>query len=165
MTEPALAAVPWPTEQVLGLASCLCREFDDLCFCGVLAGAFPVLDYCQACEGGNCGQAWVRLVTVLPTADTTGGVAFNPCNTPLEATIEVGVARCAPGPDDDGDAPTMADQLSAAALQIEDMSKALRAIRCCDAYGSRDFTIVQWQPFGPEGGCMGGAWAITLYGG
>jgi hypothetical protein len=157
--------LPWPANHLTELASCLCAELgggDDLCFCGVIAADQPVLDYCGACEGNACGEAWVRLVTVIPIVDPSTTSASNPCNAPLQAAVEVGVARCAPMPGDDGEPPSMADQLEAALQQVADMRAALRAIRCCPAYGAKDFDVVEWLPIGPEGGCLGGAWAIVL---
>jgi len=155
--------LPWPANQLTGLASCLCAELgDSLCFCGVLPGDATPLDYCGACDGAACGQAWVRLVSVIPILDTSTGSASNPCGAPLQAAVEVGVARCAPMPGDDGEAPTMADQLEASLQQVADMRAGLRAIRCCNSYGSKDFDIVEWTPIGPEGACLGGAWLITL---
>jgi hypothetical protein len=153
----------WPT--MLSLAECLCQqitdsELPDVCFCGVLPGDLT-LEYCTSCDGGACGQAWVRLVGVSVLAGVEE--AANPCTAPLQALVEVGIARCAPTGGDDGSPPTLAQQLDAAALQTADMAAALRAIRCCEALSPKDFAITQWTPIGPEGVCLGGAWAVLLF--
>lgn len=152
---------------MLVLASCLCREIaeaelPDPCFCGVIPGQAVPLDYCAPCgsRGGKCGMAWVRLAGVAPANFTGTSGDITRCATPLQATIEVGVARCAPTGSLDS-LPTMADQLAAAELQTADMAAALRAIRCCTDNG--DIAVTAWAPFGPTGGCLGGSWNFTLY--
>lgn len=158
--------------QLTRLASCLCAEIarSDLpepCFCGVLAGDNVPLDYCSPCED-SCGMAWVRMTTALSTTSiasspfaTGAGAGGSGCGV-LEASVEVGIARCAPGPDSDGNFPTMADQLAAVELNMADAAAALRAIKCCFT-NSRDYTVVNWLPFGPTGGCLGGVWTLTIY--
>lgn len=149
----------WPL--LTELASCLCAEIaaaglPEPCFCGVVPGDAMALDYCTDC-GEKCGMAWVRVVS-MNVADV-GIEGGNPCTAPLEATIEVGVARCAPMPDDQGNPPSMADQLEATRVMMADQAAALRAIRCCS---SRDFDVQQWAPAGPQGGCVGGAWSVIF---
>lgn len=157
----------WPT--MLDIASCLCAEIEkselpNTCFCGIIPGESVPLDYCDPCEGGECGMAWVRLVSVQPLfdiglGDSAGG---NPCNTQMVASVEVGIARCAPGPDLRGRPPTMADQLAATELQFADMAAARRAAVCCKLESDLRRNVSTWLPFGPSGGCMGGIWTITL---
>lgn len=157
---------PW-TDLTL-LAECLCRELaeagrPETCFCGVIGGAIAPLDFCGECDSGACGQAWVRLSSMSEVQFTvdTGGVGPSTCATPLEATVEVGVTRCAPTMDSEGNPPSMAEQLAAAEAQTADMMAALRAIRCCYD-GEGEMTVESWTPIGPDGICMGGVWSITI---
>jgi hypothetical protein len=155
--------------QLLRLASCLCSEIADSglpepCFCGLLPGDNVPLDYCSPCDD-QCGMAWVRVIGVVQSQNmsTSAFASATPAGCgPLEATVEVGIARCAPGPDSDGNPPSMADQLAASELTMADMAAALRAIKCCFA-NSNDYLVANWTPFGPAGGCMGGTWSLTIY--
>lgn len=158
----------WP--QMVLLADCLCAEIaasglPGVCFCGVLAGDSVPLDYCTECDGGGCGMAWVRLSAVTPLGSeataTTGTGTFNTCTMPLVATVEVGIARCAPMPNEDGEPPTLAEQLDAAQLQAADMAASVRAIRCCEGIDQKALVLAQWVPLGPDGGCLGGVWSFT----
>lgn len=159
----------FPWSDLTELASCLCQALTDrgrpdTCFCGVIGGAIVPLDYCATCEE-KCGMAWVRLVSVeeaqFGITENATGLGGNPCAAPLQATIEVGVTRCAPTMDDNGEPPTMADQLAAAEGQTADMMAALYAIRCCyEPLG--DVVVGTWTPIGPDGVCMGGSWSITV---
>jgi len=148
----------WPL--LLDLASCLGREITDSalpepCFVGILPGANVALDYCQEC-GDKCGMAWVRLTSIRPSG--ASAELSNPCGGPLEASIEVGISRCAPM-GSEGEPPTMAEQLESAQLMMADQSAALRAIRCCMGR-ERDFDLGAWTPMGPMGGCVGGTWTV-----
>lgn len=149
------------------LATCLCAELESAglptpCYCGVLPGQVVPLDYCGEC-GERCGMAWVRLATIGEELSLTGEQVrrTSRCAVPLQATVEVGVARCAPSPDDLGNPPSEAAQLAATQLQMADMAAALRAITCCSV---ADYALGTWTPAGPEGGCLGGSWLVTFPG-
>jgi hypothetical protein len=155
----------WPI--ATQLASCLCRELADAggpepCFCGILPGDNVAFDYCSPCAGDRCGMAWVRLAGVVPMQNETFGfITPNRCAPVLMGVFEVGVLRCAPTMLEDGSPPTMADQLDAATLQASDMAAACRAAACC--FGNeRAVTLGAWNPVGPDGGCLGGSWAVTI---
>jgi hypothetical protein len=55
--------------------------------------------------------------------------------------------------------PTEADQGEVAVATYLDMGAILDAVRCCDlpevAFGS-------WDALGPQGGCGGGEWTVTV---
>jgi hypothetical protein len=149
----------WPL--LTDLASCLCAEIaasqlPEPCFCGILPGGIVALDYCEECDG-KCGMAWVRLTTITELRSEQVQDSSK-CTQPLRATVEVGIARCAPTGDESGP-PTMAEQLDTARLLLADQAAVLRAIRCCTG---RMFTLGTWTPMGPQGGCVGGAWTVTF---
>lgn len=152
----------WPL--LTDLASCLCRQITELglpepCFCGVLSGDSVALDYCQPC-GVKCGMAWVRLAGIVPQSTGTQiSRSARGCPAQLEVSVEVGIARCAPVADARGNPPTMDAQLDAARLQAADMNAARRAVQCCF---DGDATLDAWAPLGPQGGCIGGAWLVTV---
>lgn len=161
----------WPL--ALALASCLCQELKESggpepCFCGVLAGESAAWDYCQPCDGDLCGMAWVRIANVAPlqsasiSATGAGPILFNRCAPALAVAFEVGVLRCAPTLGPEGQLPSMADQLEAAALQASDMAASGRAAACCFKDDGRFVAVNQWLPLGPEGGCLGGSWSVTV---
>lgn len=154
----------WPL--LTDLASCLCREITDAglpepCFCGVLPGAQVALDYCTSCDDGRCGMAWTRLAAILPVLSETP--VPRRCQVGLVISIEAGVVRCAPMPDDDGNPPSMAEQFEATALQMADQAAIQRALLCCS--GIEAPVLGAYQPLGPLGGCVGGSWTanFTLY--
>lgn len=164
-----LAIFPWTV--MTDLASNLCRELrladrPEPCFCGVLGGSIVPLDYCQPCsDGGKCGMAWVRATSLGHDDFVLGRERLrrksSACATPLFVTLEVGVARCAPTLDEQGDLPSMAEQFDAAQGQTLDMLAALKAVRCYDSITNYD--LHTWTPMGPEGGCLGGTWSLNIY--
>jgi hypothetical protein len=125
----------------------------------VVPGAAVAWDDC--CDG----QLWTRLVTVLPQGAANGQIT-QPCGVLLwQAVLGVGVLRCAATVDDNGVAPSPA-VLSAEANQMTADASALNeAIHCCFAplpEYERRVRIVRWDPLGPDGGCVGGEWQITV---
>lgn len=160
----------WPL--TVRLAGCLCEELADaggppLCFCGVVPGEAAAYDYCSPCDSGGCGMAWVRLAGVVPlnTVSTGSFAGVVPgggrCAPALAAVYEVGVLRCAPTLDG-GELPDVATQLTAAHLQASDMAAAGRAAACCFKSDGRFIDVGGWAPLGPAGGCLGGAWTVTV---
>lgn len=154
------------TMMVETLAACLCGEVCEsdlpgVCFCGVLPGSSVALDYVNSCTDATCGMAWVRLVSATP-----GGLSSdlltqtNNCETGLRLNVEVGIVRCSPSPDDEGNPPSAEDMLAATELQIDDMMLMRRAITCC--VDSHDYLLGSYSPFGPEGGAVGGFWTVQI---
>lgn len=116
----------------------------------LMPGANPVWDDC--CESG--GQLWVRVMNVVPA---TG----KPPKCPVlgwRATLGIGVIRCAHVVDDHGYAPT-AEQMSGDTVQMtQDMADVGRALLCSGLVS----TVTNWLPAGPDGGCVGGEWTVTV---
>lgn len=149
------------------LRLCLCSSLDEAdaggCFCGLYPGPTVAADFCS-CDstGGGCGMAWVRLMrifpsTVFPTQDST----LNNCGGRLAAQVEVGIYRCQPTVENNGQMDPV--KLVAAAAQLtEDAMLMRKAIVCCaEQFKHRDFLLGQWQPAG-LGDCGGGTWSLFV---
>lgn len=148
------------------LATCLCAELGGgFCFCGVIIGEDTYdLSGIGDCEGGACGQAWIRVTQAymasdLGEQDTDG----NNCSLELNVDLDIGVLRCLETPDR-GEANTPEELLAAFRQQNADMLAVRRAVLCCDAVDSRDIILGLWSPQGPAGGIYGGIWTATLGG-
>ena len=138
-------------------------------YAGVLPGEQAIADWCY-CDGPNSGgQAWVRLAGILPVQSNQVDPVSMRCMPPLEAQIEVGIMRCAPTLDQEGNPPTMAQELEATRIMTADMAALLRAITCdCTGFPMGDVRVLNWVPIAEQGGCVGGVWQIMLsqsYGG
>lgn len=142
-----------------GLASCLCAELTVAeqessvptpKMCTVLPGSSIAFDYCD--QGG---MAWSRLVSIDPVFTPTGG-----CAVEFDITAEVGILRCAPGLDEEGNLPSDVEQLAASMLQNFDMGIMHKVLTCCSTPESMSFQQMgSFTPIGPEGGCLGGVWS------
>lgn len=147
------------------LAECLCAQVSadglpGLCFCGLVPGEVPAIEYLDNCEGDDCGMAWVRLIAVAPiTGVGVVNATVNNCNSSLGFDAEVGIMRCAPVGSEDGEPPPAEAMLAAVDLQVADMMAMFRAIACCEALG--EFIIESYAPIGPEGGAVGGFWTLS----
>lgn len=177
MTEPA----PEPVEDMLAMPvltqiwDCLCAELPSTvggapCFCGLRPGALIPMDYCDCNGKGTCGgNAFVNLMSVFPSKIfpqpdrlSTG------CMSPLAARIQVGVYRCVPvvaNPNSQGKAgaepPTELQMMQATRVQMSDMAAIYRALVCCSKQ-QKKFTVEQYTPVGPAGGCGGGQWSVVV---
>lgn len=106
------------------------------------------------------GQTWVRLTTITPQPPTGQNCQINW----WDLAVEVGILRCAHTIDDAGRAPAPYDLTTEAGEQGRDLWALNEAIVC---YATEIPSVVRvdmgaWTPSGPEGGCVGGAWAATL---
>jgi hypothetical protein len=154
----------WIGSRLIDLSACVCEALaastnGPVCWCGVVAGEVA-LDACGACDGDACGQAWVRVTGAYPydtfpvqADDTTA------CGTYLAYEVEVGVSRCYPIPEGT-ETLTEAETLDSALMQIVDMEALRKAVLCC--FGTEAKTLGAWTPAGPDGGCIGGTWAVTI---
>lgn len=156
-------------ERMAALATCLCAEIQnpdwgvpDVCFCGVVPGAAALGDYAGDCDT-KCGIAWVRLVSAYPS-NSVGAALLEPGNCAFGQglDLEMGVLRCISAGDEFGNPPTPEEYLAAAELQVADLLIMQRALFCCDAIPQRDVILSQYQPIGPEGGLVGGAYTMSM---
>lgn len=174
MTTPLPPDVTWSLLE--RLRDCLCDQLssgdptvdDPPCRCGIVIGEQVAWDECccRQQEDGTvcCGEAWVRAVSLYPSTNFPTPDSQAPlCTSGLfAAVVELGVLRCAPSPDDQGNPPSVED-VEATARQVLVDSKAMRtAAKCCFPSDQRDVLIGAWQPVGPEGGCVGGTLTITV---
>lgn len=123
----------------------------------IAPGAEVAWDDCCA------GQVWTRLVQIVPSPVglQTGalGRAMHACQMPfLQATVELGVLRCAATLDDAGRAPSAREISRDGAQGIRDMSALLGVLRCSDDVAQ----LGAWTPVGPNGGCVGGFWTVQM---
>jgi hypothetical protein len=114
----------------------------------------------------NCcpGIAWVRVINVVPT------VSFpSPANTMVgcpdtlfAANLELGVARCAAGIDDDGTIPI--EVLDAEAVAYgKDRSALIQTVICDMAvYFDCKISLGAWEPLATEGGCYGSTVQVAI---
>lgn len=108
---------------------------------------------------------WVHLRSAFPSATFPAPdyTLRGSCMSPLAGTVEVGVVRCAPAITDDRTGgvmlPTSAEESEAAKVQLADMAAIRRAILRSRAESK---VLGPYTPFGPQGGVVGGFWAVTL---
>lgn len=128
----------------------------------VAPGAEVAYDDCCA------GQLWARLVEVVPAQMSQQSGVFNrtvstPCGVLMwQATIGVGVLRCAATVDESLAAPP-ANVLTLEALQVvQDAADLAEALQCCLAPQVKKLTMGLWTPLGPGGGCVGGEWSMSV---
>src|SRR5262245_53326757 len=156
----------WPL--MTELLECLCTEVGQTpggapCFCGLVPGAFNVMDYCD-CTGTGCGMAFVRLDRMYPSRSLpVQSNDFRSCNDPLAVRLETGVFRCLPGMNERGEPPTVDEQNQAVWIQMCDRQAMYRAIVCCVGIPrARPAILDAYRPQGPLGNCGGGVWAVTI---
>lgn len=152
------------------LATCLCAQISDpenqlpaVCFCGLVPGEAPSLEYTGDCENA-CGMAWVRLATTYP-ATGPGQASEQPgnCSSLMNVDIEMGIVRCADVGDDFGNPPSPETLLAETQLQVADMLAMQRAILCCDALDPRDAVVGPYiATSGPDGGLVGGTITVSV---
>lgn len=125
----------------------------------VVPGLDAVWDEC--CEG----QLWVRLVSYNPVQPTTVRSGDPACNVQMwDAGIAVGILRCVSVVDDQGRAPSPAQMLEDARMIHRDMADLQEVLQCSihTVDNVLKARMGSWNSLGPEGGCAGGEWAMTL---
>lgn len=147
----------WPA--MVALSECLCEtlEAEGLlpgdCFCGVLPGDNVAWDYKE-------GMAWVRLQDAFPSAVfPTQSTALRNCDTPIAATLEVGVLHCHPGLGPNGTFPSREMQFEATRQQMAAMAAMRKAVQCC---GIDTLILGLYTPLGPQGLYVGGSWTVYI---
>lgn len=146
------------------LLDCACSSLEKT-QCGCPSRAFVAVGtvaWDSCCDGG---QLWVAVDRIFPYGQFPGPIsgALN-CAPPLAADIVIGILRCAPTLNDQGEAPTAeALSLSAAAV-LEDAYTLETGILCCLAEHARarPFVVGNQRPLGPTGGCVGMELRLTV---
>lgn len=145
------------------LAQCLCATIASeglppVCFCGIVPGEVPSLDYVNSCDEA-CGMAWVRMAGAgMVSSINNESVQKNNCDGTLGWDMEVGMIRCSPVGDEQGNAPEQDEWLASADLQLADMVAMKKAIMCCPSF--KYFVLTTYTPIGPQGGAVGGFWIV-----
>ncbi|MFC1410406.1 hypothetical protein ACEZCY_14185 [Streptacidiphilus sp. N1-12] len=139
----------------------------------LVPGQAAIADYCACGDNTGSGEAWVRLVGITPVVGAGVGqkLAIPKCGSDVyyNATLEMGVFRCAPTPDDQGNPPSAAD-LTDAAHRLMDDAAAMRRAYCClrDARKAAGYDSElaiapgAWTPHPSLGGCMGGSMTLSF---
>ncbi|MGO1566463.1 MAG: hypothetical protein ACTHXC_00435 [Brachybacterium sp.] len=152
---------------LMELSACLCAELGEgatPCFCGVLVGNSIPVEYADSgCD--NCGAAYVRMASAYPSTQ----LFPNPddtaqCNSVLAFSVAVGVVRCAPIGDSQGNPPEASEMAEISRQLLADMSAIRRAIICCFAekYEDVEYVLGTYEPTPNEGGVAGGEWTVTI---
>ncbi len=148
-------------DAMVAFTGCIGNALPDICSYGWTIGETYVPfdpdpeDDCDEDEAA-CSQLWVRVEAIQPT----GQQSWNgDCASVLVVTLEVGVLRCIPIPED-GEAPTASDVLISAVQSMDDMNAIYCAAMGCEVWAS--ITAGTWQPSGPLGGQYGGIWTFTV---
>ncbi len=114
----------------------------------------------ECCEG----VAWVRVVQIYPSENFPDqDTSYSRCG-PAQwaATLEMGVARCAPTPDAEDIIST--DEWNTLSRLVMDDAAAMRRALCCFTDGDPDRMNLAgvWQPIAVEGACTGGTQQVTV---
>lgn len=120
-------------------------------------------DMCCSC-GDGVGQAWVSVTNIRPLLTPTQGAGPVRCTSIYEATVHLGIVRCALTSDDNGNAPDPTDLTDETLGILQDRMIMTRALSLCFAQTIEldDWTIGEWDSLGPAGGCIGGQLSVTL---
>lgn len=161
VVDPTLTAL---TTVVEDLAACLAAQIEadeniPPCFCGVLPGFEVAWDIGQ-CDEAN-GLAYVRVAGVYPSS-SVGVASLIPgnCAVGLGFDLEIGMLRCF-DLNEDGSPSSPEQLLEATQLQLFDVQTMRRTLACCDWLGSNDYVVGTYQPVGPSGGVVGGAFPLS----
>lgn len=153
------------------IADCLCAQLPEVsapvACCCVMPGELVAWDDCTN------GQAWVRVASVFQVGDRfplpAGPEDITPCGGSggWAATLELGVIRCMPGPDEQGYLPDCDEYRHTSRLVLADGHAMRRAVLCCDwrdacNIPNNRYTVGSWTPLGPQGVCVGGTLSVTV---
>lgn len=148
------------TQEIL---DCACSALEKTacgcpCHAFVASGAV-VFDRC--CDDG---QLWVGIDRIYAYGNFPAPAGVATCMQPLAADLTIGILRCAPTMNDQGEPPT-AEVLTLSAAQVhEDGYVLMNGVMCCLAEHARarPFVIGSQRPIGPQGGCVGSELKITV---
>lgn len=125
--------------------------------------AIPGFSNDECCQG----QAYVRFIgfymtggaeSPFPSPSTDAPVS--PCGVPAWGVqLEMGVFRCIRTDRQ----PTCPEYTEAVIQQMGD-AKAMRQAACCfeELYDPESVALGQWSPAGPDGGCIGSTWQVSV---
>lgn len=158
----------------LELLACYEQELAKMADPPLHAGIRPgtTVDFLLSTTDDECcaGLGWVRPATFYPSSSTfplQDETGQKQGTTGWAVTLEMGIAVCAPTPDETS-IPT-ADEWLATAQRVYDAGAAMRRAICCFIEADRTRRLQNvlpglWQPVAVEGGCVGGILPVTLRG-
>jgi hypothetical protein len=129
------------------------------------------VDFLMSTSRDECceGLGWVRPAGFYPNSATFPVQDSTPGKGTLgwAVTLEMGIARCAPTPDENS-IPSN-DEWLAVTQAVMDGAAAMRRAICCFIDADRPNRLQRvlpglWQPVQVEGGCVGGILPVTLRG-
>ena len=159
MVDGYIQRMTWISEYVGQLEACLLDAFGKSCQYGRQPGATASLDGC-GCDD-ECGQWYVTVKQMYPFETFGVPTTSGACGTSLMADLVVGKVRCIEVPEE-GEPPEHDVMVQAFDDQMADALALYDLIVCCSP-GKR-FEVVAgiWTPYGPEGACVGGEWAVQV---
>src|SRR5690606_33510636 len=123
-----------------------------VCRCSIGFGLPPAVAHCCECAAGT-GEAWVRVETVYPSTNFPQPESrSNRCDYgSIAAKFNLGIYRCAPALDSDGDAPAVEDRAATLARQLQDRAILTQPARCALTLHDDDryWYIDAWKPIDP----------------
>lgn len=161
--EPDSCDLLWPWLEILKDCVCLSLESSlggPVCRCLFVAGQQAAWDNC--CQG----QAWIRVVSVFPSQNfpSPDGGRFRCDHSAMAAQLEIGVIRCAPTFDEQGNPPSVEAMEESFRVVHSDRARVMRAVKCCFQAESQceEVNVGTWTPLGESGGCVGGVTNVTV---
>lgn len=139
------------------ILDCACAALAET-VCGCPCRAYVAVgdvSWDQCCDGG---QLWVKATRVYVTESFPQEKADALiCGVGLAADVQVGVLRCAPVLDDQGNPPTPEALTTSSSQVYEDMYALMNSIICCLSATKkcRKFVMRGATSLGPQGGCVG----------
>lgn len=159
---------------VVELLDCYAQELakleDPPLHVGVRPGS--IVDFLVSRSSDECceGLAWVRPAAFFPSSGpfpTQDETARKQGTTSWAVTLELGIVRCSPTPDENS-IPSNEEWL-AVTQAVMDGAAAMRRAICCFVEANpidRKQNVLPgiWQPVDVEGGCVGGVLPVTFRG-
>lgn len=132
----------------------------ETCFSGIVSGSMA-----DATAVDDKPMVWLRMGEVTPVV-AEGRPSVMSCGIEMEVNVEVGFFTCYPV-DPEGAPLSVEENLCITMIVNAAMMALHRAINCCDwlAAPGRNkvvYDVTGWTPAGPQGGIVGGAWAVQI---
>ena len=145
------------------LLDCACSALEKTA-CGCPSRAFVAAGAVAFDSCCDTGQLWVGIDRIFAYGNFPAPAGVVTCSPMLAADLTIGVLRCAPTLNDQGEAPA-AQLLTGSAAQVwEDAYTVITAVSCClaEAGKLRPFVMGNQRPLGPAGGCTGSELKVTV---
>jgi hypothetical protein len=145
------------------LLDCACSALEKTT-CGCPSRAFVswgAVAWDRCCDDG---MLWVGIDRVFAYERFPAPAGVVTCQPPLAADLVIGVLRCAPVVNDQGEAPSVEKLMLSSAQNEEDAYVLMNGVLCClaEAGKMRPFVVGNQRPLGPAGGCIGSELRLTV---